>query len=346
MLEVAHVVTVTTPALAELYRSWGGDEIHVLDELPAAELRDAHAHAPTRRRASSSAGPRRRSIATTSKRSSCAQVFSNLIERHPDLHVVTIGIDLDLQHERCERRPISQYPDLSSHIADFDIGIAPIADIPFNRTRSRVKVKEYAGAGVPWLASPIGPYAGLGEDQGGRLVADDAWGSRAGTTDREPEGSPQAREEGGEVGAATDGRRQHRAARTAVAASGRAGPDRDEGGRMRIALIVPDGDPNPQYRGIIPMDELAKHGHVVGTAVSPQWTEFPPLESFEGLDVVYFWRMFYTQIRHLTRALRRDGHRGQYGTTTSTWPRCRPTSPATERSAARRARRTCCRCRR
>ncbi len=29
--------------------------------------------------------------------------------------------------------------------------------------------------GVPWLASPIGPYAGLGEKQGGRLVPDDRW---------------------------------------------------------------------------------------------------------------------------------------------------------------------------
>jgi hypothetical protein len=29
--------------------------------------------------------------------------------------------------------------------------------------------------GVPWLASPIGPYAGLGERQGGRLVADERW---------------------------------------------------------------------------------------------------------------------------------------------------------------------------
>ena len=28
---------------------------------------------------------------------------------------------------------------------------------------------------MPWLASPIGPYAGMGEQQGGRLVADGDW---------------------------------------------------------------------------------------------------------------------------------------------------------------------------
>ncbi|MCX6521415.1 MAG: hypothetical protein NTZ21_12190, partial [Actinobacteria bacterium] len=30
--------------------------------------------------------------------------------------------------------------------------------------------RGHAAAGTPWLASPIGPYAGMGEAQGGRLV--------------------------------------------------------------------------------------------------------------------------------------------------------------------------------
>ena len=68
-----------------------------------------------------------------------------------------------------------QYQQLARYVGSFDVGIAPIADIPFNRAKSNVKVKEYAAMGVPWLASPIGPYAGLGEKQGGRLVADGRW---------------------------------------------------------------------------------------------------------------------------------------------------------------------------
>lgn len=60
-------------------------------------------------------------------------------------------------------------------IAGFDVGIAPLADIPFNHGRSNVKCKEYATVGVPWLASPTGPYVGLGEEQGGELVPDDGW---------------------------------------------------------------------------------------------------------------------------------------------------------------------------
>ena len=38
-----------------------------------------------------------------------------------------------------------------------------------------MKLKEYAAAGLAWLASPVGPYAGMGEQQGGRLVPDDGW---------------------------------------------------------------------------------------------------------------------------------------------------------------------------
>jgi hypothetical protein len=47
--------------------------------------------------------------------------------------------------------------------------------VSFNRVRSNIKVKEYAACGVPWLASPIGPYRDLGEQQGGRLVPDFGW---------------------------------------------------------------------------------------------------------------------------------------------------------------------------
>jgi hypothetical protein len=36
-------------------------------------------------------------------------------------------------------------------------------------------LKEYAAAGAMWLASPVGPYVGMGEEQGGLLVGDDEW---------------------------------------------------------------------------------------------------------------------------------------------------------------------------
>jgi hypothetical protein len=103
------------------------------------------------------------------------EALERLLARHAHVRVAAIGIALGLPADRCQHLRRVHYFDLAGHVAAWDVGIAPLADIPFNRARSDVKLKEYAAVGVPWLASPIGPYAGLGEKQGGRLVTDDRW---------------------------------------------------------------------------------------------------------------------------------------------------------------------------
>ncbi|MDO8213034.1 hypothetical protein [Conexibacter sp. CPCC 206217] len=104
-----------------------------------------------------------------------AAVLQQTMERHECVRVVTIGLDLGLDHERYRASPNVSFDMLTRELADVDLGIAPLADTPFGRARSNVKVREYAAAGVPWLASDLGPYAGLGKDQGGQLVGDDEW---------------------------------------------------------------------------------------------------------------------------------------------------------------------------
>jgi hypothetical protein len=108
------------------------------------------------------------------------------LDAHPQLVVETIGCSLALRHERYRHIERIDFFDLPRQLATWDVGLAPIADIPFNRARSNIKVKEYAALGRSWLASPIGPYASLGEKQGGRLVADDGWAEAIGRLVEKP----------------------------------------------------------------------------------------------------------------------------------------------------------------
>lgn len=54
----------------------------------------------------------------------------------------------------------------------FDIGVAPLNDIPFNWAKSWIKGIEYASAGVPFVASDVGEYRRLHDEYGvGRLAS-------------------------------------------------------------------------------------------------------------------------------------------------------------------------------
>lgn len=98
-----------------------------------------------------------------------------LLEQQPHASLVTVGVDAGVRSDRYTHIEDVPFPELPDTIARFDLAIAPIADVSFNRVRSNIKVKEYAAGTVPWLASPIGPYRGLGNEQGGRLVPDHGW---------------------------------------------------------------------------------------------------------------------------------------------------------------------------
>jgi glycosyltransferase involved in cell wall biosynthesis len=102
-------------------------------------------------------------------------VLRQLLDTREDVRIVSIGLDLSLERDRYRYMPMVHYADLPQLTAEWDIGIAPLADVSFNRARSNCKLKEYAAVGTPWLASPVGPYLGLGEREGGRLVADGEW---------------------------------------------------------------------------------------------------------------------------------------------------------------------------
>jgi hypothetical protein len=173
MVATADIVTTTRDSLAETYRELGADCVRVvpnyLARVSTERLRRPHDGVVIGWIAwrDHQEDWRRLGLESTMRR---------LLDAHPGLRVESVGpIDLGLPKERYRRTGPLPFDDLPAAIAQFDIGIAPIADVPFNRSRSDIKIKEYAIAGVPWLASAIGPYAALGEKQGGRLVPDDRW---------------------------------------------------------------------------------------------------------------------------------------------------------------------------
>ncbi|HEX5146507.1 MAG TPA: hypothetical protein VFV85_05760 [Conexibacter sp.] len=170
---LAHVVTTPSAVLAQQYRAWGAAHVEVVENyLPVWYAVDAPPPPGEGVTIGWAAASEHR---YDFEQLGLRDVLLELLDAHRHVRVVSVSLDLGLRAERYRHQPTLQYPDLASCVATFDVGIAPIADIPFNRARSNVKLKEYAAVGVPWLASPIGPYAGLGSREGGELVSDDGW---------------------------------------------------------------------------------------------------------------------------------------------------------------------------
>jgi hypothetical protein len=170
---LADVVVASTEPLAERYRAAGIARVEVLGNY----LAPAALHVRRRRHAGVVVGwTAGLEHAADVARIPVAAALRGLLDAHPHVRVESLGLDLALAHERyahCAEVPFAR---LQDHVARWDLALAPLADIPFNRARSDVKLKEYASVGVPWLASPVGPYAGYGAAEGGRLVSDDGWG--------------------------------------------------------------------------------------------------------------------------------------------------------------------------
>jgi glycosyltransferase involved in cell wall biosynthesis len=84
----------------------------------------------------------------------------DLLERHPEVELHLAGAQPDWiePHDRIrfiDSVSIEEYPNI---LAGFDIGIAPLEDTRFNRSKSDLKFLEYGMIGLPVVASKVGPY--------------------------------------------------------------------------------------------------------------------------------------------------------------------------------------------
>jgi len=173
MASVADAVTTPSEELAKLHAADSRREVQILPNLLPPTFRRPERVMPHE-------GVHIGWMAMPSHRESfealgIRETLQHLLERHAHVHITGVGLDLGLTSRRYVHVEGIPYGSLAASLVHFDVAIAPLADTAVNRARSDVKLKEYAAAGVPWLASPVGPYRAYGEQQGGRLVADGDW---------------------------------------------------------------------------------------------------------------------------------------------------------------------------
>jgi len=172
LFQEVDLVTTPSHALAEIFRAAGAPEVRVIENYVIDDFARERAPRDVLRIGWVAAGEHRLDL----EHIPIEEALQRLLDVHPHVQVTTIGTRLGLSGDRYEHVPVVQLPRLLRHLSTFAIGIAPLSPATeINATRSNIKLKEYAAVGVPWLASPIGPYAGLGEREGGRLVGDDRW---------------------------------------------------------------------------------------------------------------------------------------------------------------------------
>lgn len=172
MARAAHLMTTTNEHLAQLYRDEGVEHVTVIEN----HVRAADVTRPRRRHPGvvigcTAASEHSKDLETLA----IGKTLTAILRAHAGVRVVAIGVDLKVRDPRYTHLPRVPFERLIETERDWDIGLAPLIDSRLNRSRSNIKLKEYAAAGAMWLASPRGPFVGMGEGQGGVAVEDGAW---------------------------------------------------------------------------------------------------------------------------------------------------------------------------
>lgn len=119
-------------------------------------------------------------VGSTSHRSGDLEILRGVLDAgtwrvHHSGHVngaVHFADKVGMQRSKVSISPMHHPQNYAKLSFQFDIGVAPLTDIPFNRAKSWIKAIEYAAAGVPMVMSDVSEYRRLVTDYGiGRLAS-------------------------------------------------------------------------------------------------------------------------------------------------------------------------------
>jgi glycosyltransferase involved in cell wall biosynthesis len=151
-LQVSHLVTVSTPALADRMRKYNPNVVVLQNRIDESLLTMQR---PKRDKLTLGwAG----SLSHREDIKECAHGLRKALD-HNDVEAHFIGSDFRSLIKRSMRfTPWCLTTTDYYRLIDFDIGLAPLRSTRFAETKSHIKALEYAALGIPVIASDSAPY--------------------------------------------------------------------------------------------------------------------------------------------------------------------------------------------
>lgn len=172
---LSELVTVSTEPLAEVVGQWNPDVAVLPNHIDAALL---EVHRPRRERVTVGWAGGDSHILDLRV---VAGQLRRFLDRHPDVDMHFVGTDYSrLLRRQCRYTPFRSPVWTYYQGIDFDIGLAPLAGNVFNRSKSHIRVLEYAALGIPVVASDEPAYRDMVIDgvTGFLIRRDHEWAAR------------------------------------------------------------------------------------------------------------------------------------------------------------------------
>jgi glycosyltransferase involved in cell wall biosynthesis len=160
--DTASLITVSTPHLGDMHREMSpGVPVEVLPNyIPKLALDLPHDDRQGRLRIGWMGG-----ASHVRDVEEAAASVRRFMQRHQDWDMVVAGADYRRSFRVDKRRlfyvpwlHVTNDPKLFYRMIDYDIGICPLLDTQFARSKSPIKALEYSARGIPVIASNVEPY--------------------------------------------------------------------------------------------------------------------------------------------------------------------------------------------